>query len=1411
MDTLTKRVKTSFKNKIRSQSNKRKNNKTQQDLLESQIDNYKTRLQSIGKNPEEVTDDRNALEKLLNLEKDQNVLFDIFEILDRPRNALFTGVKNTLEGDSFGEGLWEGLSGKKDTSGKELLVDNLGMKDEKGKLNAADVLGFGLDIVGDPTNWVTFGGKTAADIGIDAASKVLKKGAKFADTGIALGLKGLDNLELNKISKIAKKAGFGDNIDAFLKAQGIEEGIQSIGKKAQAYTDLKKGFTDTFNQGKTKVGQLIGSKRAAKSSNELLDDVYRQFREPLEELSYDYILKNSKNISQYSDDLAKLSNFTSKKGNTVAKWIKQNPDNELAKILANEQATVADDILRYLESQKGTKIKGKNVLRDLGKDYTFSGSEESVNQLQNALEQLRNKGVSIDYTPNRVSKTNSLDLQILQDSLNNPSLSNQQRKYIQDSIDAINRKNSTLTINNINMLDDVKNNAEVRKLFDDLDLNYNLEYNLEEWNRLKDLSKNKNFTDLAGQYNNTYKDLANRIKETTGIDYSDITSNPDYFRRSKGTIGDSESIIKDLDDKILNAPDDETREMYQRVQNTFKQDLLRGEGSSNKAFSNRKYRQPAEVVNRQYQEAIQKEVNNLNTKIDNLKQSYSVNKKESLTNTLNELKNLKSNSIKAENLNKRLSKYKDSLDNISTKIENTTIHANNIVSKIDENIIDKSFKIQDQSINSNLIKQMNKSDSLNKEIKKLSKQLLNADNLDDASLKTIQESLNKANKELLENNNKLRKTIDMIDGHVDNTIHKTLENNAREIERYTADKFKIDKYTAQKQQIGERIKATEDALGSMNNSIDKTIKKTTFSLESLDESRDIFIDKQIKALEEAKSILESKAGKTIFDLNFYGGMDDFIKYAKGNNQTARLFQDAITMGAFKDDNVIKNLTNIDTNNIPKGFTKINGTKLANKLESVQTMLGENIDKNTIDALKESFRGQAFYMDERAASLFNVLDHSVKNKSTNAILNLADKANTLFKKFSVLTPGFHVRNYVGNTMNSYLSGMPLNQIPVYQAKATKVLNSMGDIKDKIAKGVALTADEESNWKLIKQFYDGGFAGAGTAVRDLDKLQDSLKVGSTLSKPGQWSMQLNESVDAMQRMSLLMYANDDLAKGGKYLKRLGAENPIQAVKYALMDPSNMSEFEQNVMKKLIPFYTFTKQNLMFQATNLGKNIVKYKKVMKAIEDSYDDLDKESYYDYQKSNMQIPILGAKDADGNQLFLKANLPLSDLGEFLENPMQRIASSASPLIKTPFEMSTGVDTFTGQDLNYKTLSGITDKLGIDSGNARNTAEMAELILKNFGLSNVSTNLIKKVQTVLDNSEGEKTSQQVWAEIFRSVLQSTNAENVKMSGLYDDLEAYQAEVKRLKNQGIDVPTIKEITASNNLKLNNLKKKRASLR
>ena len=241
--------------------------------LSKQIGNYKTRLTSMGKDPEKATDKRNWLEKALNLEEDQNILFDIFEIIDRPRNALFTAIDKAVQGESFLEGLKEGITGETDTSGKDLLVNTFNMEDEEGKLNLSDVLGFGLDVVGDPTNWALFGGKTLLDVGADAAKKGAKAVGKSADNVITAGLKAADKLEVNKVGKLAQKAGVSS--DDFLRNLDINPA--SIGNRVQGYENLKKGFTDIFNQKNTVLGKLKGARSAAQGKNQLLDEALKPY------------------------------------------------------------------------------------------------------------------------------------------------------------------------------------------------------------------------------------------------------------------------------------------------------------------------------------------------------------------------------------------------------------------------------------------------------------------------------------------------------------------------------------------------------------------------------------------------------------------------------------------------------------------------------------------------------------------------------------------------------------------------------------------------------------------------------------------------------------------------------------------------------------------------------------------------------------------------------------------------------------------------------------------------------------------------------------------------------------------------------------------------------------------------------
>lgn len=1377
------------------------------DKLQNQIKNYETRLKNVGIDPKEATDTRNVVEKALNLEKDQNVLFDIFEILDRPRNALFTGVNEALSGGDFLSGLGEGITGETKTSGKDILVDRLGLPDTEGQLDLADVLGFGLDIAGDPMDWALFGGKSASDAVMNLAKKGVKKGANLLDKGVTKGLQVLDKAELNKIGKLADQAGM--TKDAFLASQGLS--LADFGKRASGYADAKRGFQDAFAQGKTAVGKLKASARGAQDSEALIEQLSKGTIDNLEDLSYNYVLNTSKNVGKYADDLTSLNSFLQTKGNTVQKWVKENADSGLAKALTKEQKVVAENITNVIQSTKDTTIRGKNAIKQLIETGEFSGNEESVDAIKKLLEQTSEaSNIPIELTTEATKDSKKAAIEALQDSIASGNLSPEDLRKAQNELTALERQNAVLKVKNKDVLKQFDKNANFKKAVDNLDLKYNLEYNADELALIDELTKNPEFMNLVESHKQGYKQIAKNIKDVTGVDYGDIVNRQGYLRKAKGTASDIDTQIANLTSKLSdpNIGEAEKETIRNSIESLKQKNLKRYGFSTGDSFSSQEYRQPAVVANRQYQAEKAREIEQVGKQIESLKGKYSNTQRTTLQNTLTELEGLKSDSVKMKKLNEKLSKVNITVDNLSSKINDTNSNLKKITDRVTDDILDKATKIQDQSVTKSLVKNTSDIDDLNKQLNSLTKKLADVDNLDEKTVKNITNKIDKLNKQLEEKGNSLRKVTDIIDGHVDNTTMKALDNSAKNMQKYADETLKLDKLRSAREQATFKQTQLTESLTALNSSIEGAINNTNFKLGSIDEAADAAIDKQIKSLEKTKSILESQAGETLFDLNFYAGLEDFVKNAEFTNREAIVFRDALAMGVFNDTNVVRTIENVG-DKVPNGWVRVSGKNVADRLNDVQTLISEGKISPELRGVIENLRGNTYYMDRRVASLIGVATKDTKE--VNAILNLTDKLNNLFKKYSVLTPGFQVRNYTGNTLNMYLSGMPVGQIPKYQARATKVLNSMNGIIDKVSKGTKLTAEESATWDLIKQFTNAGFNQAGTAVQDLQKVQQGLKLGGNkniVNKVSDINIKMNNNIDAMNRMALLMYANDDIAKGGKYLKRLNAKDPVQAVKYALMDPSNMSEFEQNVVKKIIPFYTFTKQNLMFQATNIFKNTRKYKNVIKALNATYEDLPEDSYYQYQKESMQIPIPGATDDDGNQLFLKANLPLSDLGEFISNPLQRTVASSTPLIKAPVEAVTGKNLFTGQDTKYNTISTNLAKLGINNTGVSSVTDGAELILNNFGLQNVSTNIIKKVAAILETSSGDKSSSKLWSEIFRSILQNTKQENVINSGLYDQMEQYQAIIKQLKNQGMDVPTIQEMTASNSIKLNRMKRKRA---
>lgn len=206
--------------------------------VKQDVENIKKRLEGSGVDVEKVTDKRNFVEKGLNLEEDQNVIFDIFEVMGRPQQFIFGGIKSMQEGKGFMDGAMAGLTGEEFTNFSDIL-NEAGMGDDS-SFGLDDVLGFVGDVILDPVDLAIFAGgviaapATGGTSVVGATGAIAAKGARTADK-IYDAAKAVDKAKdiVNKFKAGAKATGtlYGDI------GKGVKGGLGKVVKG-----EFKDGF-----------------------------------------------------------------------------------------------------------------------------------------------------------------------------------------------------------------------------------------------------------------------------------------------------------------------------------------------------------------------------------------------------------------------------------------------------------------------------------------------------------------------------------------------------------------------------------------------------------------------------------------------------------------------------------------------------------------------------------------------------------------------------------------------------------------------------------------------------------------------------------------------------------------------------------------------------------------------------------------------------------------------------------------------------------------------------------------------------------------------------------------------------------------------------------------------------------------
>ena len=1454
--TRVRSVRTGVKRRSRDEEDK-------QDL-EQTVSNYQTRLSASGVD----TDTRNPLEKLLNLPEDQNFLFDIAEIIGRPQQALFGAIDAAQKGKDAGEAAWKGLTGEKKTSGGQLLR-NAGIGDDsKGSAKLTDtstwgvddVLGLALDIFADPVDLalipVTGGTSAIAKAGVKSADtatdtiKAIKQPLKLAKTAeevsdiadaaktvnyvskigeaddLARAVTGLANVSLNNpyitresllnlvgrgVKKGAKTTtkgvdkaitwGLGKVDNAYLNSiakQAAQQGIEitedalksaDINSLVNSYQALKNSIGNVFNYKNALPGNLINEARKAQGgaefasnrarvvlqdANQRLDDyVYNMLKSQGVDLSdLDNYFRNADNINidDYLLNTRQADNFAD---------VASNP-NSLYNTIYNAKNQASLDVRDLIESGMDTRINGETVLRNLGKkgkDGVFRGTEDSVDQIARFLD---SKGITY--------KT-AVDPQGLGYTL------------------SINRN-----AGNLKNFRELQKGQDTLNAFKNMDLNKSLGYTEDELKRIADLKANADLQTLANSVNEDYDTLAQIFADELGVDYSGITDRAGYVRRA---LAEGRSPFDTADNVVRTGKGNIGTQYFATREYTTPTIVTERLKSGDMSGVGEAVRAQGAVGRNVGLNEQQVAIRNVDTEIKRLNSQLSSSKKERLSEAIDTVKQ------KIETLSgpsKTELGIDESIAKVTAKEKKAQDAIDAAYNSITEEVIDKMNKVPASSATKSFMKKSqaygaaNKAynDYLNEFMKKFkkpgtyteaeyTKALEKLDNLAQKRINAaydIQIAASKVSGTIDDSTRSIIKTTDKAFSSTD-SAYKALNDTAVRKEALSVKK-ELAKSARQEmhKSLTNKLSRLEDDFRNLVNTDEAVLK-----------AQDTKILNQIETLQKTRDVLVSKEGTKLFNDSYISGMDNFINYASKNAAGAKVYNEAIMNGTFYDDSlVLRSSDALSSDLIPKNMTKLSASQIGQMKAQLQTVRGilPNQTK-AIDDLLDYIGTNNVYMDK---NLVNLLKFGTQ-KEVTPILKLINGFNNVFKRFKVFTPGFHLRNITGNATNLALSGIPVSQIPDLYTRAAKILDddNVLDLMRKANLGT-LTDAEQVQFDLLRQFVDNGFYRAGTEVQDLGEIvsksynvteepltsfgQVAEAVGGTpltklksktLDKATDFSAMINDKLDSLNRMAALIYGNENPT----YFKRLGFDNAADAVRYALFDPGNMSPTEINTIKKIIPFYTFTKQNLIYQVTNAAKNSSRYHQLIKAFDKAYDSMDEDSYRDYQKENFQLP-LPFEDEDGNTIMLKMNLPVNDLTIFSspQNTLQRIVSSTTPLIRAPFEQVTGVDTYTGQEIYRSGIEQLANYIGINS---------------------LTTDVWDKIEAIIAQHNGDMNSTEMWTEIFNSLAQYNNQEKIRNSNLYEEMERYSSLVSDLKKQGIEVPTIRDLTNTGSTRLTQLQRKR----
>lgn len=466
--------------------------------------------------------------------------------------------------------------------------------------------------------------------------------------------------------------------------------------------------------------------------------------------------------------------------------------------------------------------------------------------------------------------------------------------------------------------------------------------------------------------------------------------------------------------------------------------------------------------------------------------------------------------------------------------------------------------------------------------------------------------------------------------------------------------------------IEANLRSAQKRVSDLEDMISRNLDKESFIAKYGNNKNKPYVDRSVleAQLEEAKKQL--KTANEIFKQHIGESIENAA------DGYIELVRDEIIRPAY--DEIVTNIFGKDT----AGRIKFSANN------AITVMTDEEIRRFT-DIFTDA---KIMQYDGDAVDKVNKMSKMQQAELQPKLLTLYDKFLKSWKAVNTLVaPSFHVQNAASNAFQSFLSigSDALNPKSIKLAK--NILSTNDPYQTVKISGKKYTYQKLN--RLAKKYgvIDENFAAydfgkdkptrweLGQRNADLQKLSDvKWKDSPIWDSVLQTSTVIGSNIESIQRMNLWI---GRLKKGDNF------EEATRKVDQFLFDYSDLTDFEQNIMKRVIPFYTFMRKNIPMELEAMLNTPSIFRNINYGI-DEIQNMDENTVpenkrNEWRQDYIEIPYSRNLTDTSENIGINPQFPYQQLDRL---DVDKLIGSTSPLIKMPLEAYTGSYAYTGMDID---------------------------------------------------------------------------------------------------------------------------------